>query len=575
VRLCLGAFALLATVFSLGQAGAVPEGDRALRLHHINTGESATIVFKRNGVYDKAALQKLNYILRDWRLDRQTNMDPRLFDMLWEVYQNSGASGTIEIVCGYRSAETNALLRRRSRGVAQRSQHMLGKAIDFFIPGVPLAKVRELGLRLQVGGVGYYPGSAAAFVHMDTGGVRMWPRMSRDQLARVFPDGKTLYLPTDGRPLAGYADAAAAYKARKAGGAPVMLASGGDEGDSGDAGPAAASARVVSVALAAADVPLPRRAPVRPAAAPLQASAVVAMIDADQAGDNQEAAAGDAAPVQAALPRRGAAFFDRTFAPDMFEPVVQRKLAAARALAPRQVAPARQPQVARARQPTLREVDFDTAYEAKTPPVPQDLIAALAEREQSARAASAGASLPIAPTAVVATIDVTRPLRAEAMTTAVLRGNHAIDARPIPPVLAYAAPLPPGKPRGQRLAGGGVLVPHVNPQRGQPAATPVAAVAVEDLNDRLPTVELTLTALDTQGLRLWSAPPSTREKRYALLTMPDFSQVPSLLDKPEVTYAAGFGRTPYEGLRTDRFSGALVQPLAIVDLTKTPAVASR
>ena len=96
------------------------------------------------------------------------------------------------------------MLRARSRGVAQFSQHMLGKAMDFFIPGVDLSAVREAGLRLQRGGVGFYPTSGSPFVHLDTGSVRHWPRMTREQLARVFPDGKTVHLPADGRPLSGY-----------------------------------------------------------------------------------------------------------------------------------------------------------------------------------------------------------------------------------------------------------------------------------------------------------------------------------------------------------------------------------
>jgi len=155
---------------------------------------------------------------------------------------------------------------------------MLGKATDFFIPGVPLAKLREIGLRMQVGGVGYYPTSGSPFVHMDTGGVRMWPRMTRDQLAHVFPNGKTLYVPSDGRPLPGYDAALADFKSRKAGAASIMLAdSGGDEGDGNDS---AASAKVIVLTpkSSALEVPLPRRAPPRPAPA-LDRRAVVAMAE--------------------------------------------------------------------------------------------------------------------------------------------------------------------------------------------------------------------------------------------------------------------------------------------------------
>jgi hypothetical protein len=102
------------------------------------------------------------------------------------VYQELGAKEPIQIVCGYRSPVTNAMLRRRSKGVAQFSQHMLGKAIDFYIPGVPLEQLRYAGLRMQRGGVGFYPTSGSPFVHLDTGSVRHWPRMSSEQLARVL-----------------------------------------------------------------------------------------------------------------------------------------------------------------------------------------------------------------------------------------------------------------------------------------------------------------------------------------------------------------------------------------------------
>ena len=81
---------------------------------------------------------------------------------------------------------------------------MLGHAMDFYVPGVRLEELRVIGLRLQRGGVGFYPTSGSPFVHMDTGGVRMWPRMARDELLHVFPDGRTAYIPSDGHPLPGY-----------------------------------------------------------------------------------------------------------------------------------------------------------------------------------------------------------------------------------------------------------------------------------------------------------------------------------------------------------------------------------
>jgi uncharacterized protein YcbK (DUF882 family) len=192
------------------QAGQI----RALKIYHLHTHEKATIVFKRNGRYDPAGLKKLNYILRDWRQNEPTRMDPRLFDLIWEVYQKSGSHDYINVVCGYRAPETNAMLRSRTRGVAEKSQHILGKAMDFYIPDVPLRKLREIGMKFQVGGVGFYPTSGSPFVHMDVGGVRAWPRMPRRELARLFPDGRTLHKPLEGGVMPGYAAALADYKRR-------------------------------------------------------------------------------------------------------------------------------------------------------------------------------------------------------------------------------------------------------------------------------------------------------------------------------------------------------------------------
>ncbi len=193
---------------------AVAEGDtRTISMHHIHTDEDITITYKRDGVYDQAALEKLNWFLRDWRKSEKTTMDPHLIDLAWEVQREAGSKEPIWVVCGYRSPETNSMLRHRSTGVARFSQHMLGRAMDFYIPGVNLEHLREIGLRLARGGVGFYPTSGSPFVHMDTGSIRMWPRMSHEELARVFPDGKTVQIPSDGKPLPGYALALAEIKA--------------------------------------------------------------------------------------------------------------------------------------------------------------------------------------------------------------------------------------------------------------------------------------------------------------------------------------------------------------------------
>jgi uncharacterized protein YcbK (DUF882 family) len=199
----LTSLVLLAGAGSVHDATALNE-TRTLSFHHTHSNEDLTVTFKRDGRYDEEALKQLNHYLRDWRSQEQTTMDRHLFDILWEVYRDVDGKKPIQIISSYRSPATNAMLRRRSSGVARFSQHMLGHAMDFFIPEVPLEQIRYAGLRLQRGGVGFYPTSGSPFVHLDTGSIRHWPRMTHDQLAKVFPDGRTVHVPSDGNPLKGY-----------------------------------------------------------------------------------------------------------------------------------------------------------------------------------------------------------------------------------------------------------------------------------------------------------------------------------------------------------------------------------
>ncbi len=208
-----------ALCLALGFSSTASAETRTLKIYHVHTGERYEITFKRNGVYLPDGLKKLNYALRDWRRNQPIRMDPKLYDLIWEVYNRVGTSEFINVVCGYRAPETNSMLRHRSKGVAEKSQHILGRAMDFFIPGVPLKKLRYTGLQMEIGGVGYYPTSGSPFVHLDVGRVRHWPGISRNELMAVFPNGKTIHIPSDGRPLAGYEVAMAAYKARGGGSA--------------------------------------------------------------------------------------------------------------------------------------------------------------------------------------------------------------------------------------------------------------------------------------------------------------------------------------------------------------------
>ncbi len=273
----------LALPLLLGGIGSVPDATalndtHTLSFHHTHSGEDLTVTFKRNGRYDEDALKKLNHYLRDWRTQGQTVMDRHLFDILWEVYRDVDAKQPIQIISSYRSPATNAMLRRRSSGVARHSQHMLGHAMDFFIPGVPLEEIRFAGLRLQRGGVGFYPTSGSPFVHLDTGSIRHWPRMTHEELARVFPDGRTVHIPSDGVPLKGYELALADIERRggstdEAAGTPkaknflAALFGKSDDEDEGsviEPAPAPKATTVVANATAStrpASVPMPRMRP--------------------------------------------------------------------------------------------------------------------------------------------------------------------------------------------------------------------------------------------------------------------------------------------------------------------------
>jgi uncharacterized protein YcbK (DUF882 family) len=279
---------LVAAGSSVKDATALNE-TRTLSFHHTHSGEDLTVTFKRNGRYDEEALKKLNHHLRDWRSQDSTTMDRRLFDILWEVYRDVDGKQPINIISAYRSPKTNAMLRRRSSGVARFSQHMSGHALDFFIPGVGLSDIRAAGLRLQRGGVGFYPTSGSPFVHLDTGSVRHWPRMTHDQLVAVFPNGRTVHVPSDGNPLKGY-DLAAAEIEKRAQGQDItasrgsksflasLFSSKSDDEDEGPAETAATKGQKIAQAATPAksenvkseNVPMPR---VRPRGAYQVASA--------------------------------------------------------------------------------------------------------------------------------------------------------------------------------------------------------------------------------------------------------------------------------------------------------------
>lgn len=145
---------------------------RRLALHNANTGEHFNDVYWANGAYRPDALRRLDVLLRDHKAHQICRQDPRLFDVLWQVHQRLESSEPFRVLCGFRSRRTNALARRRSRGVAKESYHTRGMAVDVVLPDRNLRGVMQQAMELQAGGVGYYPRSG--FVHMDVGPVRHW-----------------------------------------------------------------------------------------------------------------------------------------------------------------------------------------------------------------------------------------------------------------------------------------------------------------------------------------------------------------------------------------------------------------
>jgi uncharacterized protein YcbK (DUF882 family) len=170
-RIFLGA--ALAAASSPAFARRQPEKPRVLSLHHLHTDERLTLTYRKGDHYQRSSLERLNRFLRDFRTGDVTGIDPKLFDMLFDIKQQLGHDdGVFEIVSGFRSPKTNAMLRRTSGGVARRSLHMSGKAIDIRLSEMPTRRIRDAALNLSRGGVGYY--SRSDFVHLDTGNVRRW-----------------------------------------------------------------------------------------------------------------------------------------------------------------------------------------------------------------------------------------------------------------------------------------------------------------------------------------------------------------------------------------------------------------
>ena len=170
LRNCTAMMVLGSGLIPFGVAQAA--SSRELQLLNTHTGERLQQCYFRDGAFAPEACQRLNHFLRDHRTGDVSAIDPRLFDLLYSVQHEVGHRGTIEIISGYRSHATNAKLNAASSGVAKRSLHMEGKALDIRLSGFDTARLRDAALSLRAGGVGY--SAKSDFVHMDTGRVRHW-----------------------------------------------------------------------------------------------------------------------------------------------------------------------------------------------------------------------------------------------------------------------------------------------------------------------------------------------------------------------------------------------------------------
>ncbi|MGL4291672.1 MAG: DUF882 domain-containing protein [Phreatobacter sp.] len=605
-------------LFGIGQTQTVvANGDtRTLQLVHRHTGEELLITFKREGRYDQEALNKLNWFLRDWRTDQPTRMDPGLFDVLWEVYRGVGGQAPINVLSAFRSEGTNAMLRRRSRAVAQHSQHIQGRAMDFFIPGVSMTRVREVGLQLQRGGVGFYPGSANHFIHLDTGSVRHWPKVSRDYLARLFPDGRTVHIPADGRPMPGFETALAMVQARggtasrfydsradEAGGSEesepggvlrqrgggmgffAALFGGNQQQQAQQPAPARqtfaqrGSGRVSTTIRPAEAAPgIPAREPVAPAPAPT----LVAQAQ-PQPAPAQPAATRAGAPVQIApapprmliamapVPPRAPSAAERARAQDEGE-FMQRIAAGPMPMARPTVPGTPEPQ------------PVSATFASLAPPMPQPV-------PEAARAAEPNRPTPLAEPAPTgdrilvaqAPMPASRPqiiggsiVAAAALPALIITGDQRGQPAPAEAApgfaLAFASPsqrvtLPNAAATPQPRAAAPAPRAHAAPQ--PTAAQPVPAPRPTHETRVARVAPAPMVAPSTAGNRgrvVFVRQTTDRETSVATLTTPDPRQV-KLIEAPSHMVAMSFSQSAGASMPTQRFSGQAVATLRTLDFT--------
>lgn len=168
----MAAAGMMLPAFSCNCFAAIEPRERWLRLYNVHTEEALNTCYWRNGQYLPAGTEAINHFFRDFRNGSVMDVDTSLLDLMYTISERAPRNSTINLISGYRSPETNRLLRQNSSGVAKKSYHMEGRAADIRIPGIVTSSLRNIATDLKMGGVGYYQDSD--FVHVDTGPVRQW-----------------------------------------------------------------------------------------------------------------------------------------------------------------------------------------------------------------------------------------------------------------------------------------------------------------------------------------------------------------------------------------------------------------
>ncbi|QMU61029.1 MAG: DUF882 domain-containing protein [Gammaproteobacteria bacterium] len=169
---CSVILAASSTFPHLIHANTVQSSERTLEFINLHTDETLHSCYWANGEYDTNSLSEINHILRDHRANEVCEMDPSLIDLLHALHETTGSNAPFHIISAYRSPQTNEKLRQETNGVAKRSLHMQGKAVDIRLPDVELSRLRDAAISLEAGGVGYY--AKSNFIHIDIGKARSW-----------------------------------------------------------------------------------------------------------------------------------------------------------------------------------------------------------------------------------------------------------------------------------------------------------------------------------------------------------------------------------------------------------------